>query len=95
MASKTDWEKEHYYTQRKGDYTEPTACSNCSGKLEKTDWGWRCKECQAQINGQSFYQGRNSKEREILEKIKMLEGRGMKKWVTKNEVINLIKAEVE
>ena len=74
MEVKNDWEKSHFYTQQKGDYTKPTACSHCRGKLKVVEHGWRCEDCMAMIDGKSFYQGRNSMRREYMDdmiKIKM------------------------
>ncbi len=66
------WEESHYYAQLKGDNTQPRGCTHCGeqGTLIKTESGWRCKDCYATINGNSYYQGRNSGRMEILKLLK-------------------------
>jgi hypothetical protein len=66
------WEESHFYTQKKGDIAKPTMCSHCGGSLKVIEKGWLCEECLCLIDGISFYQGRNSKEKEIIKNIEKI-----------------------
>jgi hypothetical protein len=56
------WKEEHFFAQKKGDYTKPNHCMNCKGNVFiDVPQGWRCKDCLALVWGSDFYQGRNSK----------------------------------
>jgi hypothetical protein len=68
-----NWENNHFYTQKKGDMTKPTMCSHCGGKFIPVERGWQCEDCLCLIDGVSFYQGRNSKEKEINEIIEKVQ----------------------
>jgi hypothetical protein len=67
-----DWKNNHFYTQKKGDMIKPTMCSHCGGKFKAVEKGWLCEDCLCLIDGISFYQGRNSKEKEIIIKIEKM-----------------------
>ena len=68
------WEESHYLTQKKGDNVAPSGCPMCGDKnLKKESWGWACQSCDAGISGLTFYQGRNSKEVQFQNVIKVIE----------------------
>lgn len=48
-------------------------CSHCGGKFKEIDKGWQCEDCLCVVDGVSFYQGRNSKEKEIIMRIDKME----------------------
>jgi hypothetical protein len=70
MTKNDEWEKSHFFTQKKGDNTKPTMCSHCGGRFKEIDKGWQCEDCLCVVDGVSFYQGRNNKEKEMREELK-------------------------
>jgi len=66
MKNEDNWKESHFFTQKEEDNAQPTRCSHCGGKFKIVAKGWQCEDCLCLVDGVSFYQGRNSKEMEMI-----------------------------